>query len=434
MQGLRLTRRRLLTAGAGLLAVGAVGGVHLYRREPIRIGVIGVGRRGRSLVRMIWKAGLYYPLYGNVVAVCDVHRTHAEGARDSFPFVDIYDDYRKVLERDDIQGVFIATPDHWHVPISLAAIEAGKAVYCEKPLTLTIEEGQALVAAVRRKNAVFQVGTQQRNCPLFQSACELVRNGRLGKLQRITVELPVYPKGGPFPAEPVPPELNWDLWLGQAPAADYSFERFDKYRAFYEYAGGSMTDWGAHHIDIAQWAMGDQDVAPLSVTPHAEMPHIENGYSVPSEFKVDFVYPNGVQMHVHTDRHACGILFEGDQGRIYVNRRRLTGKPVEDLEKNPLPPDAIRLRNPIAYWGRYGEIHIRDFLNCIKTGAQPMSDVASQHRSMTACHLGNIAMRLGRTVHWDGQRERFVDDDEANAMLSRPQRSQYAWKSERKHV
>jgi predicted dehydrogenase len=433
MRGLRFTRRRLLTAGIGALAASAAGGVYLGRREAIRLGVVGVGRRGRSLIHMIWKAGLY-PLYGDVVAVCDVHRKHAEGARDSFPFVEIYEDYRQLLERDDIQGIVVATPDHWHVPVSLAAIEAGKAVYCEKPLTLTIEEGQALVAAVRRKNAVFQVGTQQRNCPLFQGACELVRNGRLGKLHRITVELPVYPQGGPFPAEPVPPELNWDLWLGQAPAADYTFERFDKYRAFYEYAGGSMTDWGAHHIDIAQWAMGDHDVAPVSVTAQADMPHIENGFSVPGEFSADFVYPNDVQMHVRTDRKACGILFEGDEGRIYVNRRRLTGKPVEDLAKNPLPPDAIRLRNRIPYWGRYGEIHIRDFLNCIKTGEQPMSDVATQHRSMTACHLGNIALRLGRKVRWDGQREQFVDDAEANAMLSRPQRPQYAWKSDRKHV
>jgi predicted dehydrogenase len=429
MRPFRLNRRQFLKTSAGLaLIAGPAAATHWATREPIRLGLIGAGGRGRQLAKKI-QSDVLHRVQGNIVAVCDVDRSQAEAMkRDILPATDLYEDYRRVLERDDIAGVLVVTPDHWHTAITAAALRAGKAVYCEKPLTLTVAEGHLLIQTVRETGGVLQVGTQQRSSWQFQRACELVRNGRLGTLQRVTISVPTYQKGGPFLAQPVPPGLNWDLWLGQAPWAEYCPERCHRrYRNWYEYGGGSMTDWGTHHLDIAHWAMGlDQTGGPLTIEGHAELPRIANGYNTPSDFSVDMLYPNDVRVLVQTSPTESGILFEGDRGRIFVNRKRLTGKPVDDLARQPLPRDAVRIGKLGKKWDSYEMRHLLDFYHCLKTGETPISDVISQHRTASACHLANISLRLGRKLHWDAERERFLDDDDANAMLSRPQRAPYS--------
>jgi len=374
------------------------------------LGAIGVGGQGTGIAKNAKR-------FGDFVAVCDVDRNHAErGNKELGSKAEIFGDYRKLLERNDIEAVTIGVPDHWHTAVALAAVRAGKDVYCEKPLTLTIDEGKLLVKAVADSGRVFQVGTQQRSEHRFRTACELVRNGRVGKLQKVTVSLPNSPAGGPFAAKPVPSELNWDFWQGQAPVAEYCPERCHyMFRWWYEYSGGIMTDWGAHHMDIAHWGMGAEQTGPLTIESQVKLPTIANGYNTPNKFVVDMTYANDVHLQIVIGDE--GVMFEGDQGRLYVNRGRITGKPVEQLKDNPLPADAVRLYK--------SDDHMGNFFHCIKTRIKPISDVESQHRSVSACHLANISMRLGRKLQWDPQKEQFVGDSEASGMLSRPQRAPY---------
>lgn len=409
------------------MAAAVAGGGYVKLRKPIRLALIGAGGRGRQLARaMRWTA--VQPVYGQVVAVCDVNRQRAEQVQgESCPAAEIYSSYRRVLERDDVQGVLIATPDHWHAALALAALHAGKAVYCEKPLTLTVEEGQRLVDAVRRTCGLLLVGTQQRSSRRFQQACELVRSGRLGRLRRVKVwlpsgSLPPGACGGPFGVSAPPAHLDWNEWLGQAPWADFCKQRYDPFRWWYEYSGGFVTDWGAHHLDIVHWAMGLEHSGPLSVEGQAELPQIENGYNTPRRFAFNLHYPGEVQVHVELSDSANGIRFEGEQGRIFVNRGRLTGAPVEELAARPLPPAAVRLGPAKRHWGPDTYAHLLHFLDCINEGIAPLADVESQHRSASVCHLANIALRLGRKLHWDAQQEAFLSDPEANALLSRPRR------------
>lgn len=426
-----ITRRRLLQCSAGAAVAGASAAiVHTATQDTIRLALIGCGGRGRQLASLV-RVSAIGRRCGKLVAVCDVYRARAERLRDeSCAAAAIYEHYQELLDRDDLEGVIIATPDHWHTPLVLAALKAGKAVYCEKPLTLTVTEGQSLVEAVGRTQGIVQVGTQQRSDWRFRTACELVRNGRLGQIRRVEVtlptsSLPAHVKGGPFVDCPTPAGLNWDLWLGQAPWADFCKQRYDPFRWWYEYSGGFMTDWGAHHLDIVHRALGVEDAGPLAVEGRAELPQVANGYNTPREFTVDFTYPGGVPVHVRLSDEQNGILFEGDEGRIFVNRGRLTGKPVERLSQDPLPASAVRLDNGTCYLGTANYIHLREFFDCLRTSQRPISDVASQHRSATACHLANISMRLGRRLQWDAAAEQFVGDGEANSFLSRPQRSGY---------
>jgi predicted dehydrogenase len=420
-------RRRFLQTASGLLASGLVTPYWTARRsraEPSRndrylLGAIGVGGRGTGIAKQAAR-------FGDMVAVCDVDRQRAERARQAFGGkAEIYGDYRKLLERQDIDAVTIGTPDHWHTAIALAALRAGKDVYCEKPLTLTVNEGKLLIKAVAETQRVFQVGTQQRSNARFRQACELVRNGRVGKLQKVTVSLPRSTRvGGPFPIKPVPEALDWEQWQGQAPEHAYSPERcHHDFRWWYEYSGGIMTDWGAHHMDIAHWAMGVEQGGPISVEGKVSDADRErmnaarqsNSFNTAAEFTVEFLYPDDVQVQVVLGDE--GVLFEGDAGRLYVNRGRITGKPVEELAERPLPADAVKLYQ--------SDNHMGNFFACIKSRETPISDVVSQHRSVSACHLANISLRLGRKLRWDAAKEEFVGDDEANDMLSRPQRSPY---------
>ncbi|HWB08522.1 MAG TPA: Gfo/Idh/MocA family oxidoreductase [Pirellulales bacterium] len=431
MSALRFSRRRLLRWSAGAaLGATAAGVVHSATRDLVRLALVGCGGRGRQLASTLRWTGLARR-GGQLVALCDANRPRAERIRDeSWPKAVVYEQYQELLDRDDIEGVIVATPDHWHAPITLAALHKRQAVYCEKPLTLTVAEGQILVDAVRRTGGILQVGTQQRSDWRFRTACELARNGRLGHVKRVEVTLPTsslppHATGGPFSASPIPNGLNWDLWLGQAPSAEFCKQRYDPFRWWFEYSGGFMTDWGAHHLDIVHRALAVENGGPTSVSGRAQLPQIANGYNTPRQFMVEFIYPGNVPVSVGLSDEQNGILFVGDEGRIFVNRKRLSGKPVERLARDPLPEGAIRFDNNTHYWGTANFIHLREFLDCVRTGKPPISDAASQHRSATACHLANISMRLGRPLRWDAAQERFLNDPEADRMLSRPQRQGY---------
>jgi predicted dehydrogenase len=430
----RWSRRRFLKWSAAPALAAVAGGGYVARRRAIRLALVGAGGRGRQLAKAMRFSGMR-PVYGEIAAVCDVNRRRAEEVQaESCSSAEIYTSFKQVLERDDIQGVLIATPDHWHAAMALAALDAGKAVYCEKPLTLTVEEGQKLVAAVRRTRGLLLVGTQQRSSRRFQQACELVRAGRLGALRRVDVwlptgSLPAGAAGGPFTSSAPPADLDWDEWLGQAPWAEFCKQRYDPFRWWFEYSGGFVTDWGAHHLDIVHWALNLERSGPLSIDGRGELPQIENGYNTPRSFAIDLHYPGGIQVHVEPSETVNGIRFEGEQGRIFVNRGRLTGAPAEELSQRPLPPDAERLGPAKTHWGPDTYAHLLHFLDCIDEGAAPIADVESQHRSASVCHLANISLRLGRKLDWDAARETFVGDAEADAMLSRPRRAGYELKA-----
>lgn len=432
MAALRFNRRQLIkAAAASSLAAGTGATWFSITRDPIRLGLIGAGGRGRQLARTVRWTRLHRRC-GEIVAVCDVNRRRGEQVRDeSCPRATLHEHYQEVLDRGDIEAVIVATPDHWHSAITLAALRAGKAVYCEKPLTLTVAEGKLLVAAVAQTSGVVQVGTQQRSDWRFRTACELVLNGRLGTLRRVEVtlptgSLPATSGGGPFATSPVPSDLNWDLWLGQSPWAEFCKQRYDPFRWWFEYSGGFMTDWGAHHLDIVHRALGVEDSGPLLIDGRGELLDVPNGYNTPRQFTVDLTYPGGIPVHVRLSEHENGILFEGDEGRMFVNRGRLTGGPVEQLARNPLPADAVRFDAGASGWGTPTYLHLLDFFDAVRTGKRPISDVASQHRTATACHLANISIRLGRPIRWDAAHERCLDDRAANAMMDRPQRPPYS--------
>ncbi len=425
-------RRKFLQSTAGLAASGMLlpdwladlsYGMKLRYRakaDRLRLGSIGVGGQGTGIMHSARR-------FADQVAVCDVDRGHAERAKEGTE-AEIYSDYRKLLDRDDIDVVTIGTPDHWHTKICIAALKAGKDVYCEKPLTLTIHEGQQIANAVKETGRVLQVGTQQRNdVGLFGRAVATIRAGQLGKLKKVIVSLPLSTdEGGPFPKQEVPEGLDWEMWLGQAPLADYCPERCHfQFRWWYEYSGGIATDWGAHHMDIAQWGMDVQESGPQTIDSTAtKMPQIPGGYNTPKQMRCTYQYPGDIEVQMTTGGE--GVLFEGEDGRLYVNRGRITGKPIEEQDADQGLRDKVqKVLAEEVYRGRKVGDHMADFFNSVADRSKPMSDVVSQYRSVSACHLANISARLGRKLTWDAAAEQFVGDDEANGMLSRPQRSPY---------
>ncbi|MCR9293599.1 MAG: Gfo/Idh/MocA family oxidoreductase, partial [bacterium] len=331
------------------------------------------------------------------------------------------------LDNKNVDVVTIGTPDHWHTKMVIDAVRAGKDVYCEKPLTLTIDEGKQLRQVVSDSGRIVQVGSWQRSDHRFRLAVEMVRAGRLGQLQTVDVVLGKNVTGGPFEIRRVPPNFNWDLWQGQTPDVPYLAERTHyTFRWWYEYSGGQMTDWGAHHLDIAQWAINSY---PIDIQSTAKFPNVRDGYNVAIDFDARYQYANGVVMTVR-DTGRNGIMFTGDAGRIFVNRGTLDGKPVEELKDNPLPPEDWRLYDfdNLDRPQRAGKLdaiinHMGNFFDCVQARRTPISDIESQHRSVSTCHLGNISMRLGRPLKWDPETEQFPDDHEANRHLSRDQRS-----------
>lgn len=396
--------------------------------------------------------------FGEVVAVCDVDRTHAEQAREKHGGkATIYDDYRRLLERKDIDVIVNATPDHWHTAVNIAACQAGKDVYTEKPLTLTIDEGKQLSQVVDQSKRVVQVGTQQRSELPFQTAVELVRNGRVGKLKQVWVALPYYTtKAAPFSTEPVPPHLNWELYQGQAPEHDYCRARtHSNFRWWYEYAGGIVTDWGNHHMDIAHWGADCELTGPVAIEARGIFPNAgaADSFNTPDRFFSRMEYANGVEMLYFSsvnDRQRYGgiaeqheemtpdtiknlfgedcpdeirsfdrdgIMFIGEKGRVFVNRGGVYGKAVEELTENPLPESSWRVPP--------SSDHMGNFFECVKSRQEPISPVRIQHRTISACHLTNISIRLGRKLAWDPNTQQIVGDPEANGWQQRQQRSGY---------
>lgn len=388
--------------------------------DTINIGVIGPGgsKGGHKMGLNNARAAAAHA-GTKVVAVCDVDKKHCEEAAAVFG-ADCakYSDFRELLARKDIDAVIIGTPDHWHTYICIAAMRAGKDVYCEKPLTLTIDEGKKLVKTWRDTGAVFQTGSQQRSDGRFRQACELVQNGRIGNIVKVESHLPGGPMGGPFEVQPVPEDLDWDMWLGPAPEVEYVKQRtHGDFRWWLDYSGGMLTDWGAHHNDIAQWGLGMDRSGPISVQAFGRGPKVGcNCYTTFPEFDITLIYENGVHLQV-TNQGENGVKFVGEEGWIFVTRGKIEASDQKLLDE-PLPADAIKLYE--------SNDHMGNFLDGIRTRKQPICDAEIGHRSVSICHLCNISLRLGgRKLKWDPKKEEFVGDKEANAMLSRPARGNW---------
>ncbi|MCH7726732.1 MAG: Gfo/Idh/MocA family oxidoreductase [Planctomycetes bacterium] len=428
------TRREFLKTSAAAAAAGSVIPYLSSSRKAFansapndrpRIGCIGVGSMGTGDARA-------HARFGDILAVCDVDSNHAARAKNHKGIgkgkADAYGDYRKVLERTDIDVVSVVTPDHWHVKIAIEALQAGKHVFCQKPLTLTLEENQLIRNACKKySKQVFFIGTQQRSSkPHFLRAVNMVQKGLLGKITNITVGINGGPKGGPFPTSKPPAHLDWNFWLGQAPKVDYIKERCHyQFRWWYEYSGGKFTDWGAHHVDIATWALGLDETGPISVEGTATHPVLlKNGYpteddqfNTATSFMITCKYASGQEIIIGGKKEN-GVLIEGDKGRIFVNRGKVVGHPVEELADNPLPENAITE----LYNGKQPGDHMRNFFECVADRKQPISDVFTHHRSLTTCHLANIAIRLGRQINWDPKKEVIVGDEEAAGWIRREPR------------
>lgn len=416
------SRRNFLAGGAAVLAAPMFVPSRVFgANDRIQVGMIGVGRQGQGHCGTL--GGTRETL---IVAVCDVDRMSRDEAaerirgvhrsRDKPEDVDLYSDYREILGRDDIDAVLISTPDHWHAIPAIEAARAGKDIYCEKPLSLTVEEAWAMVAAARENDIVFQTGSQQRSDARFRHACELVRNGYIGELKTVHVNV-----GGPsrwcdLPEQETPDGLDWDRWLGPAPRRGFHEvlrpphnDSFPNWRAYREYSGGMMTDWGAHHFDIAQWALGMDGSGPVEIVAPTD------------DDPLTYRYASGVEMyHVHNGKprgvEVNGVLFTGTEGTIEVNRGHLKTDPesLEDLR--------MAFRDSDTRLHASGNHH-GDWIHAMQNRTRPICDVEVGASTATVCHLGNIAYWLGRDFKWDPESRQVVGDDEAAALLSRERRS-----------
>jgi myo-inositol 2-dehydrogenase/D-chiro-inositol 1-dehydrogenase len=455
------SRREFLRSTSRVSVLGAVASYWVTDARPARAFFASKNDRPRVAAIGVGGRGLYdtkaASRFGDVVAVCDVDLARAEQAKAALGGrAAVFQDYRKLLERAaDFDLVINGTTDHWHTAINVAVCRAGKDLYAEKPLTLTIEEGKILRRVVQETGRIVQVGAQQRSMAHFRTACELVRNGRIGKLREVIVLLPFYSaKGGPFAPQPVPKELDWDLWQGQAPVRPYCRERTHfSFRWWSEYAAGKITDWGQHHMDIAYWGMGLTEGGPLEVEGRAFFPNHgqPNCYDNTDRFVVRMKFPGDIDLRylivrdkkylkslaagdmtaaedaalfqgvpdVWRNEQRDGVMFIGDGGRLFANRGRAYGKAVEELPDNPLPADAVRLYE--------SNDHMGNFFECVATRKQPISTVANAHRVITACHLGNVAIHMRRKIRWDAEREEIVGDAEAanSKFVRREQRKPY---------
>jgi predicted dehydrogenase len=385
--------------------------------ERITIGFIGVGGHGRAvnLTNFLGNSD------AQAVAVCDVDKNHMNIARDmvnkKYGNKDCatYRDFRRIIERDDIDAVMISTPDHWHVPISIMAAKAGKDVECEKP-TLTVDEGRRLCETMKRYNRVFQWSTEDRSVDVYHRMCELVRNGRIGKVHTIRVELPSGPhEPGNPDSMPVPDGFDYEMWLGPAPYAPYTRDRIHwNFRWILDYSGGQLTDWGAHLLDGAQWGNDSEHTGPIEVDGKGVFCS-EGLYDTAKEYRIEYTYADGVRLIVTSGTPS--LRFEGSDGWIGNRgwRAKLQAKPKSILD-SVIGPNEIHL-----YTCRAGEQ--RNFLDCVKSRKDCYFPPEIGHRCFTIAHIGNIAMLLGRKLRWDPDRERFINDEQANRMLSRSMRS-----------
>lgn len=453
-KGRREFLKKSLIGVSGALAVPTIVPSSVFGKNApgnrINIGQIGFGRIAMSHdLPETMKNDI-----AQVIAVSDVDSKRAKDGkqfvekwyaknkgRNSYVDVQAYGDYRQMLERSDLDAVIISTPDHWHAQPAIQAALAGKDIYLQKPASLTIEEGRMMSDIVHRTGRIFQQGSQQRSLnpwPQFHRACELVRNGRIGEIHTIYIGLPGDPSGPDFPRMPVPENLNYDMWLGSTPVVYYTEKGVHPQNDYSrpgwlrreQFGAGMITGWGAHHIDTAHWGMGTEYTGPIEVEAEAEFP-TSGLWNVHGKFKVRAKYANGVTMHISGD-YPNGVKFEGSDGWIFVTR----GAPVtsSDPVSNNKGGKSLDASDPKILDSVIGpdEIHLyespeqhRNWLESIISRRQTVAPAEVGHRSCSTCLVSHIAMKLDGTLYWDPLRERFKDNDAANAMLSRPQR--YPW-------
>ena len=391
--------------------------------DKITFGFIGCGKQSGGLQRRFFNLN-----EAQIVAACDVYAAklnkfvtannalYAEASGQSdYNATAAFEDYRELLGRKDIDAVVIATPDHWHASMSVHAAEAGKDIYCEKPLSLTVREGRAMVDATRKHGRVFQTGSMQRSSKEFTQAAQLVRSGAIGDIKKIVVSVGGPPKDWDLQAEPTPEGLNWDLWMGPnvvdrpynnflAPNMESTF--WAKWRDYKEFGGGYMTDWGAHMFDIGQWGLGMDHSGPVKVIPPG------NG----AGSGLIYEYENGVQMIHQPEGGKNYCHFFGTEGEVYVQRGEIRTTP-ETLKDKPFEPSEYKVY--------VSDNHYQDFLSAIKTRKAPICDVEVGHRTATVCNIGNIAYALQRPLTWDPEKEKFKKDGEANKMLKRKMKKDF---------
>ena len=387
--------------------------------ERLTMGAIGIGGQGMHNLRNFLTCDDL-----RILAVCDVDTKHRTKAKDTVDSAygskdcSAYNDFREILACGDIDTVLIATPDHWHAILSIEAAKAGKDIYCEKPISLTIAEGRAVADTVKRYGTVYQSGTQRRSNACFRFAVEVARNGMLGRLKTLHCYYHNGPTCPPQKPEPVPEGFDYDMWLGPAPFEAYTPKRcHGSFRWLYDYSGGQLTDLGAHFNDLAQWANGSQHTGPIEYEGRAEFPR-DGLFNTPVRFEVVATYADGVKMIYHDEtepgRGPRGNKFVGADGWV----------SVDDTGKVTASSKAIMQKLKVARRGyEYMMGHHRNFLDCVKTRRTPISDAEVSHRSVTTCHAGNICLRLGRNLRWDPEKERFLNDEMANRMLARAMRS-----------
>jgi len=449
----RLFIKNSVTAAAGSFIFPTIIPASVIGKNPpsdkINIGQIGFGR-----IAMTHDLQDTLPFdMARVVAVADFDSKRlASGkkfieefyakltGKSDYVNVRTFGDYRGIIDDKGIDAVIISTPDHWHAQPAIEAALAGKAIYLQKPTSLTIAEGRLLSDVVRKKGVILQVGTQQRSSPQFRIAAGLVRNGRIGKLETVKIGLPGDPSGPEAPRQPVPSNLNYDAWLGSTPDVYYTEMRVHPQNSLTDRPGwlrceqfgaGMITGWGQHHFDSAAWGMDTELTGPVSIEAVAQFP--ESGlWDVHGDFMSKAVYKNGVTM-LTSGGYPNGIRYEGTEGWIFVTRGEYRASPSD-----PIPAGqttlALDASDPAILTSVIGpnEIHLYEssnqhgnWLECIKSGKEPISPVEIGHRACTVCLITHIAMKLGRRLEWDPDTEKFINDPEANSMLSRPQRAPY---------
>lgn len=454
------SRRKFLkdtVKGAGALALTSfpaivpahVLGGPLAPSNRINIGAIGNGRisRGHDMPG-VWKHDL-----ARIVAVCDLDSNRLDAAKrlvneyyakktgKPYDGVKTYSDYQELLANKDIDAVIISTPDHWHVIPAIHAVRAGKDVYMQKPASLTIAEGRALSDEVHRSGRILQIGSQQRSMPQFKRACELVRNGRIGKLHTVYVGLPIDdPKESTVEKEmPLPAGLDYEKWLGETPYVPYTLKRVHPLNDFSrpgwlrceQFGAGMITGWGAHHFDIVNWGLDTEYTGPIEITATAQFPPTGNLWDVHGPFKSETIFANGVKV-LASNEYPNGVKFVGSDGWIFVTRGNYAATasdPVSKDKDKPLDASDPRILDSVI---GPDEIHLYEskdhhgnWLECISTRRQPITPIEVGHRGCTVCLLNHASMKLQRKLYWDPVKERFKNDDEANAMLTRPQRWPY---------
>ena len=417
--------------------------------ERIRVGQIGCGRIAQVHdVPGVLSASVADHTLADIVAVCDVDaKRAADGSTwvtkfyqdkkvKAPPSVAVYRNYRELLERSDVDAVVVSTPDHWHAELVLAAVRAGKDVYVQKPFTMTHAEGVLVRDAVQKSGRIVQIGSQQRSTAQFRQACELVRSGRIGAVRRVEIGLPVDPTQADPPPEPVPANLSYDTWMGSTALAPYTEQRVHPQKDYSRpgwlrneaYCLGMITGWGSHHYDTLHWALDCENGGPSQVEGRGEFPK-NKVWNVHGAYDLELTYPGGVKVSV-SNRHPNGLKFIGDEGWIWVTREGQTtssdpntpGKalpPLEASDARLLDPKGLKVELPRS------TSHHLNWLEAVRSRKTPIAPAAVAHRSGSACIVSWIAMKLARPLTWDAKAERFVNDEEANALLSRPERAPY---------